>query len=201
MQNTKREVFLKRYLKNYAVLFLSASFLIIIDQWTKALVRANLAEGQMWAPWDWLLPYARIIHWYNTGVAFGMFQNKGYLFAIPAIIVALLIIYFFPRISPKEWMMRLALCLQLAGALGNLIDRFTMQGRVTDFISIGNFPVWNVADSCITVGVAVLMLAVWLQERRDKIQKETQQKAVEQVDQPKIDPTPPSIENPSKIES
>jgi signal peptidase II len=58
--------------------------------------------------------------------------------------------------------------LQLGGALGNLIDRLTMNGEVTDFISIGAFPVFNVADGSITVGVIVLVLGAWLKERGSK---------------------------------
>jgi signal peptidase II len=57
--------------------------------------------------------------------------------------------------------------LQLAGAAGNLIDRLLM-GKVTDFISVGSFPVFNVADSSITVGVIVLLLGVWIKERQEK---------------------------------
>ena len=56
------------------------------------------------------------------------------------------------------------MALQLGGAAGNLIDRFRMS-RVTDFISVGNFPVFNVADSAITVGVLVLLVGVWARER------------------------------------
>jgi signal peptidase II len=58
--------------------------------------------------------------------------------------------------------------MQLSGAVGNLIDRLTV-GHVTDFISVGNFPVFNVADSSITIGVAILLLTVYLQERKQKI--------------------------------
>jgi signal peptidase II len=63
---------------------------------------------------------------------------------------------------------RLALSLQLAGAVGNLVDRLTHDGKVTDFISVGTFPVFNVADSAITVGTAILILAVWLNDRKEK---------------------------------
>ena len=56
--------------------------------------------------------------------------------------------------------------LQLAGAAGNLIDRL-MIGKVTDFISVGSFPVFNVADLSITIGVIVLLLGVWWKERQD----------------------------------
>ena len=55
--------------------------------------------------------------------------------------------------------------MQLAGALGNLLDRLTQEGRVTDFISVGNFPVFNVADSSITVGTIILLIGIVLQER------------------------------------
>jgi signal peptidase II len=60
--------------------------------------------------------------------------------------------------------------MQLAGALGNLIDRVIF-GRVTDFISVGTFAVWNVADASITVGVAVLLIGMWVQEHREKKNK------------------------------
>ena len=66
-----------------------------------------------------------------------------------------------------DWLLRLALSLQLGGALGNLIDRLTV-GHVTDFISVGNFPVFNLADASITIGAVLLFLDVWLRERADK---------------------------------
>jgi len=69
--------------------------------------------------------------------------------------------------------------MQMGGAIGNLIDRITI-GHVTDFISIGTFPVFNVADSSISVGCVVLLLGVWWQERAAK--KERMQAA--QPDQP-----------------
>ena len=63
--------------------------------------------------------------------------------------------------------MRVALALQFGGALGNLIDRITI-GHVTDFISVGNFAVFNVADSCITVGVLVMIIGIWQKDRQEK---------------------------------
>jgi len=63
--------------------------------------------------------------------------------------------------------MRFALSLQLAGALGNFIDRVQF-GQVTDFISVGNFAIFNVADSSITVGVVLLIIAVWIQDRNER---------------------------------
>ena len=63
--------------------------------------------------------------------------------------------------------MRIALAMQFGGALGNLIDRILF-GPVTDFISAGNFAVFNVADASITVGVGLLILALWINERKGK---------------------------------
>jgi len=160
---------LKKFLKTYWMLFLVAGTLIAVDQISKAYIRANFVEGvDMWAPWPWLMPYARILYITNTGVAFGMFKNMGLVFAVLACLVSIAIIYYYPRIPEKDWIIRLAMGLQLAGAVGNLIDRILFQGRVTDFISVGNFPVWNVADASITVGVGVLLLGIWLQERQQK---------------------------------
>ena len=119
-------------------------------------------------PWEWLRPYARIVHWYNSGAAFGLFQNGAIVFTVLAIVVAGLILYYFPRTSPHDWTLRLAMGLQLGGALGNLIDRLTRSGQVTDFISLGAFPVFNVADASITVGVIVLVLGAWLKEQGSK---------------------------------
>ena len=150
-------------LRDYAILLSGAGLIIALDQWTKALVRANLAIGEQWAPWDWLLPYARIVHWTNRGAAFGMLQSAGMLFTILAFVVAGLILYYYPRVPYHEWTLRLALLLQLGGALGNLIDRL-LHGQVTDFISIGSFAVFNVADASISIGAAVLLLGVWMQK-------------------------------------
>jgi signal peptidase II len=112
------------------------------------------------------MPYARIVHWQNRGAAFGLFQDGNLVFTILAIIVSLAIIYYFPRVSPQDWLLRLALGLQFSGAVGNLIDRLH-QGYVTDFVSLWTFPVFNVADASISGGVVVLLISAWLHERSE----------------------------------
>jgi signal peptidase II len=156
---------LKKALQSYLVLFPVAGSIVALDQITKFFLRSNLAVGEMWSPWPWLAPYARLVHWYNTGVAFGMFQDMNLLFLLLAILVSGAIIYYFPHVPRSEWALRAALCLQLGGAAGNAVDRVTV-GHVTDFISVGNFPVFNVADSSISIGVVVLLLGIWLQDRQ-----------------------------------
>jgi len=59
------------------------------------------------------------------------------------------------------------MAMQLGGAMGNLIDRL-IYGTVTDFISVGSFPVFNVADACISIGVAILVATMWIEERRER---------------------------------
>jgi len=165
---------LKSFFQKTRWLFLIAAIILILDQVSKILVRTNLAIGETWVPWPWLAPYARIIHWTNTGVAFGMFQGNNILFAVVAFIVACVIVYYYPQVPAEDKILRFALAMQLGGALGNFVDRVFV-GEVTDFVSVGNFAVFNVADSCITVGVVVLAMGVWLQDRREKKEKAAQE--------------------------
>ncbi len=150
--------------RDYLVLLGLAGVVVAADQWTKFLVRSRLELGEVWVPWEWLAPVARIVHWNNTGAAFGLFQSGGLVFTIVAILVSAAILYYYPRVPSSQKPLRLALALQLGGAIGNLIDRLAL-GTVTDFISVGRFPVFNVADSSISIGVAVLVAAMWLEER------------------------------------
>jgi signal peptidase II len=161
------EIKLRTFLKKSVGLMIVTVFIIFLDQLTKWLVVKNIPYGGVWSPWEWLTPVARIVHWSNTGVAFGMLQGMNPVFIGLALIVSGMIIYYYQQIDRRDWLIRLALMLELGGALGNLIDRIRY-GHVVDFISVGNFPVFNVADSCITIGVVILLLGVWLQEKRDK---------------------------------
>ncbi len=158
---------MKRTLHDYYFLGAISGAIILLDQVTKFLVRTYLPVNGIWAPWDWLMPYARLFHTQNTGVAFGMFQGANLIFAILAVMVSAAIIYYFPRIAKSDWTLRVALSMQLAGAVGNLIDRIFV-GQVTDFISVGRFAIFNVADLSITIGVIILLVGVWLQERKAK---------------------------------
>jgi signal peptidase II len=158
---------LKKYIRDYVILIVIASIIVVLDQWTKYMVRTLIPFGGSWSPWSWLEPYVKIVHWQNTGAAFGMFQGFGLVFTVLAFVVAIAILYYFPRVPRSEWAMRLAMIMQLGGAVGNLIDRLT-QGTVTDFVSLGTFAVFNVADASISVGTAILILAVWISERKQK---------------------------------
>jgi signal peptidase II len=180
---------LKKYIWDYVVLIGVAGLIVALDQWTKYLVRTLIPFGGSWSPWPWLEPYARIVHWNNTGAAFGMFQGFGLVFTVLAFVVAIGILYYFPRVPRADWPLRIAMVMMLGGAVGNLIDRLTI-GTVTDFVSLGTFAVFNVADASISVGTAILIVAVWLSERKEKKQAQANQ---EQAGKPT---DPPSEEKP-----
>ena len=174
--------FIKHYWRDYGFLFLVSGTLLALDQWTKALVRRDIPLGSDWLPagMEWLLPYARIRHWYNTGAAFGFFKDGNLLFTAVAIIVLIAIFYYFPRIARDDFWLRIALALQTTGAAGNLVDRLQYK-HVTDFISVGDFAIFNIADASITVGVGVLLLDIWIKERAIKKHQQESLKAHTQV--------------------
>lgn len=159
-------------LRDTAILLVVGGIVLGLDQLTKSWVRSRLAFGEVMEPIPALAPVFRIVHWENTGAAFGVFPDGGVVFAVIAVVVVAAIIYYFPEIPSHHWLLRTALVLQLGGALGNLVDRL-LKGPVTDFISIGSLPVFNVADAAISVGVVLLILSMWLEEH-----VETEQEAI-----------------------
>lgn len=162
--------------KAYLFLFSIAGLIIAFDQWTKWMVKTNLAIGEFWSPWPWLEPYARFVYWHNTGAAFGIFQGMNQVFMVLAIIVSAIIIYYFPQVPRQDIFLRVPMAMQLGGAVGNLIDRFR-DGYVTDFVSLGRFAVFNVADASISVGVAVLFLGILWRDQQTKHKQETAEEA------------------------
>ncbi len=181
---------MKRFFASRWSLFIVAGVVVALDQWTKWLVRVNIPFAQQWMPagLEWLMPYARLVHWHNSGAAFGMFPGGSTIFTVLAFVVIGIIIYYYSHVSSGDWMTRLALGMQMGGAAGNLISRLTLDGQVTDFISVGTFPVFNIADSAITVGVGILLLGVWWGEREAKKQKK-EQGGQEEPKPEKPDPT------------
>ncbi len=164
---------MKNLVQKYWQIIVIAAVIVVLDQWTKGLVRASIPLGGEFHPdWlQWLGPQVRIVHWYNTGAAFGLFKEGSMVFTVLAFIVIGLILYYYPQVEGADWALRIAMSMQLGGAIGNLVDRLTI-GHVTDFIAVGSFPVFNVADASISVGAAVLFLGIWIMERNEKKKKE-----------------------------
>jgi signal peptidase II len=134
-----------------------AALIILIDQISKNLVLRNLGLGEAWNPVLFLEPFVTVTHVTNTGAAFGLFKDHGTLFAIVAIVVVVGIVVFYRYFPPNQIWLRVSLGLQLGGALGNLWDRVRL-GSVVDFIDFKIWPVFNLADTAIVVGVAILAI-------------------------------------------
>ena len=135
------------------VFFLAALLVVAADQLSKLWIRSNLAVGES-------LPEVglfQLIHVRNTGAAFGLFRDQSFaltIIALIGIVLLLLFTFIFSHRLPF-WDNKLgkpALGLVLGGTIGNLIDRLYL-GYITDFINIGVWPAFNIADSAIVVGI------------------------------------------------
>lgn len=145
-------------------MLLIAALVIALDQITKALVRQNIALGEAWAPIPAIGDFFRFLYWQNRGAAFGSFQNAGPILAVVRIAIAIFIIVFYQKAEIKDTLMKVALSMMLGGAVGNLIDQFSL-GFVTDFVAVGRFPIFNIADSAVTIGVGLMLLDMIIKEK------------------------------------
>ncbi|NJN94088.1 MAG: signal peptidase II [Anaerolineales bacterium] len=98
-----------------------------------------------------------------TGAAFGMFPQLGGIFMVIAVVVVVAIVIFYHHLPTYNLWVRVSLGLQLGGALGNLVDRIT-RGYVVDFVDIGFWPIFNIADMSIVLGVTILAYFLWSEE-------------------------------------
>lgn len=153
--------------KKYSVLLFALILVVALDQWTKWLVRKNIPLNTSWLPdsLGWLSPYARLTYIQNSGSSFGMFQNGKIFLTILTLLIIVGAIYYVLVMEAADVWMLTAAGLYIGGALGNLIDRLTI-GSVTDFVSVGTFYIFNVADASINVSVAMLVLTLLIHERR-----------------------------------
>lgn len=144
--------------------FAIAATVIFFDQLTKAWVRNNLAIGETW---DHHLGPIYITHVVNTGAAFGILPGQTAFLLVMATLGlgAILLYYVYPPMNHR--LIAVALGLQLGGAIGNLTDRVRF-GQVTDFVDVYDFPTFNVADSAISVSIAVVLGFFLLQEFDDQ---------------------------------
>ncbi|HRA66537.1 signal peptidase II [Caldilinea sp.] len=159
-----------------------AGIVILLDQWTKTLVRQSIPDYTALIPIPALGEYFVFEHVHNYGAAFGILQNQGGLFVIIAVVVVVAILAYVRYLPTEDWLVRVLLGLMLGGAVGNVIDRIN-QGYVTDFIKMGvpgvyYWPNYNIADSAIVGGVIGLGLYVVIDDIR-KHRKQQAEQAIE----------------------
>jgi signal peptidase II len=156
--------------RGWWVLPLVAALVIALDQWTKYLVHTNLGLYETYTPIPALKGWFEFHYITNTGAAFGLFQDGNLFFIGIAIVVSVVVLFYYWHLPAGQWLLRLGLGLQLGGAVGNLIDRLRV-GNVIDFIHVRYWFVFNLADASLVVGVA-LMALIFLRQDLDEQQVE-----------------------------
>ncbi len=149
------------------------ALVVALDQLSKALI---LDHYQLYERTG-LLPFFEIIRLHNRGAAFSFLASAAgwqrYLFSGLAVAVSLGIVVWLARLRARaDWLLAAALALVAGGAIGNVIDRIRF-GYVIDFIhvfqvGIWDFPAFNLADSAITLGAALLVIDAWRDSRRER---------------------------------
>lgn len=150
-----------------------AATTIVLDQLSKLWVLSALGPEPGLRAIGIVEPWLRLVYTQNTGVAFSLFRNASNLFIPIALLICAGAIYYYATQLPNRRLpVQIALGMVLGGALGNLIDRVRF-GFVVDFVQVGRFPVFNVADSAITVGTALLLVVLVFFEPRNSRSLET----------------------------
>ena len=134
-----------------------------LDQLTKWLVTSNLALLES-VPEE---GFFRITYVWNTGTAFGLFTGRGEILTVVSLVAVAMLIFFYRHAGRESSIVRLAIGLQLGGALGNIVDRFRL-GHVTDFIDVGPWPIFNLADSSIVIGIALMVFYLFYTRESQK---------------------------------
>ena len=137
--------------------YLTAIVIFFLDQLTKQIIAINMKAGQTIG----LLTYVQ-----NRGAAFGLFYGKLWFLIPVSILLVILMMYYYYREQKSEWL-KIPLGLIIGGSLGNIFDRI-FRGYVVDFIDFKFWPVFNLADTMINIGVFLIILKmIFHKEKKD----------------------------------
>ena len=151
--------------KQLIATLLLAIVIVVLDQWTK-----NLASSQLtYALPVEILPVFNLTLQHNTGAAFSFLADAGgwqrWFFTTISAVVSIVLVVWLSRLGSQQRLLAVSLSFILGGAIGNLWDRL-LQGYVVDFISVHYndwyFPAFNIADSAITIGAALMILDMFI---------------------------------------
>lgn len=162
------------------IYYVIALIVFLVDQGTKWLVATRMTIGEeISVIGDFFL----ITSHRNRGAAFGILQGQTWFFIVVTTIVAVALIWYIYKVkSQPDKILPVALAMVLGGALGNFIDRLLM-GEVVDFFKFNfgsyTFPIFNIADSAIVVGVGLIILDTLLETRREKQAAQSQEEGKE----------------------
>lgn len=147
-----------------------ALVIIAADQFTKWLVLQNMELGERIPVFE---PYLAWLSHRNRGAAWGMLEGQMWLFAVITIAVIAGILYYFHKHAQGQPLFQLSLMVILGGAIGNFIDRM-LRGEVVDFVDVlipvvnYHFPIFNIADAALTIGVILMIIFVIYDEKQEK---------------------------------
>ncbi|EGO7929789.1 signal peptidase II, partial [Enterococcus faecalis] len=145
------------------VYFLISALLVGLDQWSKYLTVQNISLGETK---EFIPGFLSLTHLRNTGAAWSLLEGKMIFFYVITVIVSVVIIYLLIKNYKKSIWYSVGLSFVLAGAIGNFIDRVRL-GYVVDMLQTDfmNFPIFNVADSTLVVGVICIFIYLILDEK------------------------------------
>ena len=148
------------------VYFLISALLVGLDQWSKYLTVQNISLGETK---EFIPGFLSLTHLRNTGAAWSLLEGKMIFFYVITVIVSVVIIYLLIKNYKKSIWYSVGLSFVLAGAIGNFIDRVRL-GYVVDMLQTDfmNFPIFNVADSTLVVGVICIFFYLILDEKAAK---------------------------------
>lgn len=136
---------------------LVAATTVVLDQISKFIITSTMNYGESIPPTGLF----RITYVKNTGSAFGILQDQTTWLILASIIAIFVLIFLYRNLSANGILIRILIGLQIGGAIGNLADRIRI-GYVVDFIDIGLWPVFNIADSAITIGITGMVILILL---------------------------------------
>jgi signal peptidase II len=142
-----------------------AAVVVIVDRITKIFVERHF--GVPYGPRQVVDHVLFLTVTRNAGAAFGIFQNFTLGFLVISTLVMIGILIYYWRLPASDWSGRLGLALVFGGAIANAYDR-AVKGSVVDFIQVPHWPIFNVADSAVTVGVTLLLLGTFWANRRPR---------------------------------
>ncbi|KKB42289.1 signal peptidase II [Bacillus thermotolerans] len=148
--------------------YLLALLVILLDQWTKWLIVKSMEIGESI---EIVRDFFYITSHRNRGAAWGMLEGQLWLFYIITVIVVAGIIYYMQTEAKDKPLIKISLAFLLGGAIGNFIDRL-FRKEVVDFLNTYifsyDFPIFNIADASLTIGVILLMAAMLIEDKKEK---------------------------------
>lgn len=151
----------RRFVLKWSLLVVVLGIAVAIDLWTKHLAEQRLVMGELRE----VLPFLYLQRTANDGVAFGLLGGSTTLIVI-ANIVAMLIVAFYVAVERRPLLGGIAGGMVMGGSLGNLVQRLTGDGHVTDFLKFPHWPNFNMADVFIDVGIAAIVLGLLVEAVR-----------------------------------